>query len=181
MKQTEGNIIGSIVQQLMDNFPDIPTTVTDYYRAYKDGKKSPSTQDLHCMLQDLINPFHRVFIVADGLDELGSGDDISQEISMSIMEGTFKSLLDKDRGKSPKLSVLISSRFGQQLEHRVPSFQNLRISAETKELRAFIRSELETTSRLLPWVNSQLGQRIKRDLELRNQVTELCLANAGCT
>ena len=177
----EANILGSIVQQILQNFPEMSPIAVRYYQAYEYGKKPPSIQDLYRMFQEVIMPFNRIFIIVDGLNELGQGETGAQGVSMSMIEAILKDILNKEHGKSQKISLLISSSFGQQLDDYAHNFDTMTILTSKDELREFIRSELESTSCLVPWTNPELGQLIKHDLELRNHVAELCLSKANDT
>lgn len=181
MVQTAGNILGAIVKQITESLPEIPLSVTRYYKGYKSGKRPPSIRDLFAIFREVIKSFRRVFIIADGLDESGSADPCSQRTSMSVIEGTLKALLNDDIAQSPRLNLLISSRFDQQLSDGAHNFDSITISAVTEELRTFIRSELGSASHLVAWVNPQLGERIRKDADLRNQVADHCVSRAGNT
>ena len=181
MIQNARTILGAIVKQMTESLPKMPLTVTAYYKGYKSGKRPPSVQDLLAMFREVAKSFRRVFIIADGLDESGSADPFSQGTSMPVIEGTLKTLLNDEMAKSAKVSLLISSRFDQQLTDGAHNFDSITISAVTEELRLFIRSELESVSHLVAWVNPQVGQRIRQDADLRNQVAEYCVSSAGNT
>ena len=179
--QTPGNLLGAIVKQITESLPEIPLAVSRYFKGYKSGKRPPSNQDLIAMFREVTKSFHRVFIIADGLDESGSVDPLSQGALMSVIEGHLKNLLHEDAANSPRINLLISSRFDQQLTDGLDGFQSITISAVPEELRTFIRSELESTFYLPAWVNPQLGQRIHRDVDLRDRVVEHCVSRAGNT
>ena len=62
---------------------------------------------------------------------------------MSIIESTFKALLNDDIEISPRVSLLISSRFEQQPADGAHNFNSIHTSVVTEELRTFIHSELD--------------------------------------
>ena len=179
--QSVENILGAIVKQIVESLPKMPLMVTNYYKGYKNGKRPPCLQDLFAIFREITKSFPRVFIIADGLDEFGSADPFSERASMPVIESALEALLSDDPAGSQRVSLLISSRFEPQLTENAHNFESITISAKTEELRTFIRSELESASHLVTWVNPQLGQRIRQDTDLRNEVAERCVLRADNT
>ena len=175
------NVLGAIVKQTAETSLRMPLTIMHYYKAYKNGRRSPSLQNLREIFRELMKPFSRVFIVADGLDECGSTDSRSQSSSNSaqVIESTLLSLLHDDFPDSLKVRLLTSSRSEPTLIDRTHDFEVITISVTTEELRTVAFSELESQSISAPWINPQLGQRVRQDAKLWTQIAEQCVASAG--
>lgn len=179
--QTAKNLIGCLVKQLAEHLLAMPLAVSRFYEAYKSGKKSMMMQDQLILFHELAKSFRHTFILADGLDECGNADVVSQGISMTVVEGSLKALIETDRAEPIRIKLLISSRFGQQLTENASCFETIQVSPATKELTAFVRSELGRSSYISPWVNPELDRRFRQDPNMCHRIAERCVSEADET
>ena len=178
--QTARALLGALVKQMAESLSELPPTISDYYKAYSNGKQKPTIKELFAMFSELKNSFDRVYIIADGLDEAANVGLPCQESSMGAIEGMLKTILDEDVAES-KISLLISSRFNQEPTNSAHLFDSITIAPEAEELRKFVDSELQSEPHMGTWVNSQLGQRVRQDAKLRRSISEHCLSRADNT
>jgi hypothetical protein len=141
------SVLGTIIKQLLERFTDIPGDVEGKLnQCYRSGTKIPDHNLLAAILYSVVDLFSRVFILIDGIDELGKEE---QNIVLSVVKrlGQLKSI---------EVKVFVSSR--REETYITKSLQNFRridlsTANTTSDIACFIkgtvRSKIESEELIL--------------------------------
>jgi ankyrin repeat protein len=175
--QTPSKLIGSLLRQLVERQPSLPTSVSDLYIKSKYGRAPLSLEESIGILRELAATVRRLFVLVDAVDECGI-DIKSGESGALVLENALKSLLE-DGTMSTNLSVFTTSRFDQQTSDEEGRFTRIELYASKADLQMFIESEFTNPQLTSPWTNQALARMIQQDLALRDEVVACCLEHAG--
>lgn len=116
-------ILGTIIKQLLETFIDIPEDVEGMIsRCYRPSTKIPDHELLIVTLFLVIDLFHNVFIIIDGIDELGKEE---QNVTLSVVKRLAQH-------KSTEVKMFVFSRREE--------------TYITKSLQSFRRIDLSTAN-----------------------------------
>ncbi|KAL4917268.1 ankyrin repeat-containing domain protein [Aspergillus aurantiobrunneus] len=128
------NIFSSFASQLARQNDQAYTILESYYADLHPDRSLPrpvQTSQILCSITKMINLFHQVMIVVDGLDECGFDSTVPV------------ALADLARG-SPAVSMVLLSRDEFDIREALePDFAHVDIAAQGSDVRRYVREELE--------------------------------------
>jgi hypothetical protein len=134
--QTAVNLIGSLLQQLVQGESVISEDITLLYRHHNKKQTRPTLDELSKLLQLEVCRLSRVFIIIDALDEC-------TEINY-----TRESFLAEIRKLQPTTHLLITSRHISTIEREFEMAAHVEIRASDEDVRRYLESRIETEGRL---------------------------------
>lgn len=141
--QTVEQLKRVILRQLLQQLDAIPLEVEKLYETYGFKSTEPSSTQIHDLLLSVSAPFSQKFLVIDALDEVDG------------IDGTSEALL-----KLSKLlgaHTLITSRWSGCLRAHILQATVVEITAQNKNVTAYVQHELQSRKRLRLFVEKELG------------------------
>lgn len=137
------NLIRSLVSQINDQCDGIPAPLVELYKRCKDGHQQPSIGALQDVLQDILNTFHRTYVVVDSLDECVERDKL-----LSWLEMTH-------RQQNSKLHLAVTSRPERGIHDHLCSLNPRCVSvtdeSDNADIKLYLDLVLQTDPRLSRW------------------------------
>lgn len=93
-QQTPEGLLGSILKQLVRNQSPLPKSVKDLYDRHKDKQSRPKLKEISEVLQSIISPGSRAFIIIDALDECQNHDRCRDNLLSEIFTLQVKTRLN---------------------------------------------------------------------------------------
>ena len=159
VQQTVPNLIGSLLKQLVQYRPQVSENVLSLFTKHKHHNTYPALADLSRTLRAEIQPYSKVFIVVDALDECP--DD-----SMARTH-----LLTELRSFAGNVNLLVTSRNLTSIGPQLPGANRIQVSANDDDVRKYIKGRLLTEPRLL--------RHIEGDSALRQHLEDSILEKHG--
>jgi hypothetical protein len=148
--QTLGNLLGSLLKQLIEEHHTIPKPLHDLYNHHRVRGTSPSPEELSGIISSTIGTYDEVFIVVDALDEC------SEEVRWGLLE--------KLRGFQPKGHVMITSRALDSIQEELEEFERQEIRADKADMELFIDQQILK--------NRNLQRIVKKSPNMRDDIKE---------
>ncbi|KAH0536013.1 hypothetical protein FGG08_007096 [Glutinoglossum americanum] len=126
--QTLGNLLGSLVKQLVEEQGAVPKSLRELYGRHHARGTSPSLDEVSGILSSLVETYTKVSFIVDALDEC------SEEVRWGLVE--------KLRGFKPKVHLMITSRFLDSIEEELEGFERLDIKANRADIELFIDQQI---------------------------------------
>ena len=137
-------ILGTIIQQLLIGKHVIDEVIAAKIRkAYDDGLRKASLTDLvNCLERIILDYYHRVYIVLDGVDEA----------STDAQEKLFSNLAKLSASCSTLLRLYISTREITLIPHHFPSCLRFDVSESrvSEDIELYIKSSVQERLHSLP-------------------------------
>ena len=137
-------ILGTIIQQLLLDRPIIDEVIAAKIRkAYDDGLRKASPTDLvNCLERIILDCYHRVYIVLDGVDEA----------STDAQGKLFSHLVKLSASCSTLLRLYISTREIALIPHHFPSCLKFDASESrvSEDIELYIKSSVQERLHSLP-------------------------------
>jgi ankyrin repeat domain-containing protein 50 len=116
-KQTFGNMLRSIIAQLLDAIPGtaLPQEVLELYMRYGKRERTPDIDTLKTTVEHMMRRFERVFIVIDALDESDKDTRSDLLIWITQVQGNGRSILATSRDEHDIRRILTPNNV-----HRIP-------------------------------------------------------------
>ncbi|KAJ2987646.1 hypothetical protein NUW58_g4389 [Xylaria curta] len=129
------NILSAILYQLAIQKEEAYVVLEKFYHELHPPRsltRSPDLRDVKRKLREIMNLFHRVYLVVDGLDECG---DQTDEVVRTLSEVA---------NDSDNLSVALLSRDEIEIrEYLEDDFVGVEIAAHTEDVTEFVTAEIE--------------------------------------
>lgn len=136
-EQTLVNLLGSLLQQFVQQRSTIPTDLQKVYESHERKKTRPSVAEYSRLLESQLSSFSEAFLVIDALDEYLDND------------RTRDALLAEIRKLQPRLRLLVTSR--PNVKNLALNFDNvtqLEIRASDSDIKRYLESEIYKKERL---------------------------------
>ena len=137
-------ILGTLIQQLLRGRPIIEEVIaTKIRKAYDDGLRKASPTDLvECLEQVILDSYHRVYIVLDGVDEA----------STDAQENLFRNLAKLSASCRSLLRLYISTREITLIPHHFPSYLGFDVTEShgSEDIELYIKSSVQERLHSLP-------------------------------
>jgi ureidoglycolate hydrolase len=140
--QTAGNLIASLLKQLIQQRPAIPVNIRDLYRHHRSKQTHPPLSDYSRLLQAELHHFSKVYIVIDALDECSEESRIREHFLAEI------------QGLSPMVQLLVTSRHIPDIEHKFEGAARLEICASDGDIKRYLESRIERQLPLASYVST---------------------------
>jgi hypothetical protein len=157
--QTTQALIGSLVQQLVQRYPDVPRDLKVLYDEHSKNRQTPTPPTFPECLQLLESQLvccPTTFLVVDALDEC---DDQTRD-----------ELCTRLQNLPGSTHLLITSRHNPELEDQIQPSTRLEIRASNKDIEMYLEDRIEKAHRL--------NRLTRRDPELRPLVINTILEKA---
>ena len=157
--QTTQTLIGSLVQQLVQRYPDVPSGLKVLYDDHSRNRQTPTPPTVPECLQLLKSQLvccPTTFLVVDALDECD--DQTQSELCAELQD------------LPGSTHLLITSRDNPELEDQIRPSTRLEIRASNKDIEMYLEDRIEKAHRL-----NRLTQ---KDPELRPLVINTILEKA---
>lgn len=156
---TVQGLLGSLLQQVLRQRPQISDDVRRLYDNYSKINAVPAIAEYLALLQSELQFFERFFLVIDALDECTQREDI---------RGTF---LSKLKILQPTLRLLITSRpHIRDVESTFDSLVLLKVEAAQKDVRLYLECRINKETRL--------NRNVEKDASLKDDIIKTILDKA---
>jgi ankyrin repeat domain-containing protein 50 len=132
-EQTAANLVGSLVQQLVQQCRIIPDKVTALYKRHLRTQTRPSLREFSDLLQLLAPRFSLVVVIIDALDE--SPESTRENLVAEIL-------------KLQPLSLMVTSRRISSIDLEFEQACHLEIRATHEDVRKYIEGRIKDSGRL---------------------------------
>ena len=137
--QTDGNLIASLLQQLVQRKTFIPDEISSLYHRHIRKQTRPTLDEWSELLQPEVRCFSEVFIIIDALDECS--DDTRDRFLTEIR-------------KLPSIHLLVTSRHVLTIEREFDKAVSVEITASNEDVRRYLESRMERERRLARYVRT---------------------------
>jgi hypothetical protein len=138
--QTPGNILATIIKQLVRQRRLMPDQLRLLYRKYYRNADYPSNEKLEAQLSEFIETFEQVYLVIDAIDEFDDRNSFLPMITRLVQETS----------SSVHFKVFMTSRREPDIETHLSLFNVPTISIEAAkvdvDIAAFVHHQLERWS-----------------------------------
>lgn len=158
--QTTQTLIGSLVQQLVQRYPDVPSGLKVLYDDHSRNRQTPTPPTVPECLQLLKSQLvycPTTFLVVDALDECD--------------DQTRRELCAQLRNLPGSTHLLITSRHNPELEDQIQPSTRLEIRASNKDIEMYLEDRIENKEH-------RLNRLTQKDPELRPLVVNTILDKA---
>lgn len=144
-KQTNQNMVRSIIIQLISQCGRSPKAIDDLYSVCENGNKQPSHDALMRVLQQLIKGFIKTFIVLDALDECKD------------REGLLECLTEILEWKVGPLHIIATSRPEKDIEDSLEPLLDddgklcIQSALVNDDIRAYVQRRIQKDVKLQRW------------------------------
>jgi archaellum biogenesis ATPase FlaH len=132
------NLLSSLLAQLVQQGSQITTEIKGIYKAWKIRGMYPSHDELLRMIKSQIEPFSKVFIVVDALDECLNDPETN----------TTDEFLKALRQLPNKVHLLFTSRHDISIGRKVQADSELEIRADSNDLRRYLETRIKSRENL---------------------------------
>lgn len=153
--QTASNFLGSSLRQLAMQSVAMLEGIKSCYKHHARYGTRPSLNEVARLLRSQVEKFDAVFIIIDALDECPERDQ------------TRKSFLAEVRALLPKVSLMVTSRNMPSIENMFKHDMRLEIRAQDRDIRRFIKSQMEQRDELVDLLEGHN--------DVRSSITEMVL------
>ncbi|KAJ6790264.1 hypothetical protein PWT90_06580 [Aphanocladium album] len=151
--QRAGELLASLLKQLVGCWSTMPETVKTLYDSHKSNSTRPSIEELSSALQSVVSLFSKVFIVVDALDECPGAREHRPR---------FLDELSKLQTKTQS-NYFATSRYIPEVEAELESTMHLDIRATKDDVRNYLDHHM-MPQRVVLRENKQLQEDIKREI-----------------
>lgn len=135
--QTIVEILGSLIQQLLDKNKLLPGALLELHQKHTFAQTRPSYTELSELLETISADLENIFFIVDALDECED------------QNGTKGKLLEELKRLGPKAHTLYTSRYvGEELDAYFSSVPRINILASDDDVRKYLRTEVQTEKNL---------------------------------
>jgi hypothetical protein len=156
--QTVANLIASLLQQLIQRHPVVPSKVRTLYQQHISKRTRPTLAECSELLLSELTGCQRAFIIVDALDECNE------------INGTRGSLIAELQRLPPTTYLLVTSRHVPSIESELNQSRRLEIRASDMDVRVYLEDRIEKERRL--------KQHIQADPSLRNTIIDTIVEKA---
>ena len=143
-------LLGSLLKQLAETQPSLPSTVKELYERHKTKRTRPSPEEISRCLQAVISLYSRVFLIVDALDECQVFDGCRQRFLSEIFS------LQANQGAN----LFATSRFIPEITTKFQGNIWLEIRANKKDIENYLEAHMRHLSSFDDW-DQQLQDEIK--------------------
>jgi Cdc6-like AAA superfamily ATPase len=154
-RQTDANLIASLLQQLVQRNPFIPDEISSLYHHHIKKQTRPTLGEWSKLLESEIRRLSKVFIVIDALDECS--------------DATRESFLAEIR-KLSSIHLLITSRHISTIEREFEKKASVEIRASDSDVRRYLEGRIEKECRL--------ARHVKADPTLKETIINTIVENS---
>ncbi|KAJ7440422.1 ankyrin repeat domain-containing protein [Mycena latifolia] len=150
--QTPTNLLGSILKQLVVD-RSLPTAAYELYKHHRSRDTRPSLAEMFSLLQAIISPHSKSYIIVDALDEYPEEQCNVLLKHLSMLRG-------------PTISLMVTSRPYVTLDDLFPDVSGLEIKATEDDIRRYVDKQIRKSPRLSKHVQTrpELHDEIKSEI-----------------
>ena len=135
-EQTVINLVSSIIQQLVERLPVLPSSVINLHERHKQQGSCPALTEWTTLLEECLPLFSTISIVVDALDECTEEDNAREKLISVIQQ------------LGPNVRILCTSRPLMSFEGSFGKFTRLEVQANDHDVQLFLRQRIEQEARL---------------------------------
>ncbi|THZ70148.1 hypothetical protein D6C85_06169 [Aureobasidium pullulans] len=132
-EQTPGNLLSSILRQLVERHSVVPAKVKSLYQLSL-GKEDLSPADLTDLLDIVLGSFRKRIIIIDALDEMQSSTGAQSEFVSQVLAIRQKF----------GIQLYVTSRTIQEIARKAPDASQMEICARDEDMRCSLANILKT-------------------------------------
>jgi hypothetical protein len=140
--QTAGNLVASLLKQLIQQRSAIPGNIRDLYKHHRSRQTRPSLSEYSRLLQAELRHFLKAFIVIDALDECSEESRIREHFLAEVQK-----LL-------PAVRLLVTSRHMPDIERKSEGAARLEICASDGDVKLYLESRIKSQHPLADYVET---------------------------
>lgn len=156
-QQTLGNLMGSLLKQLVQRHSNVPSRVIDLYEKYRNQDTRPKLEDVAHVLKAVIGSYLKAFIVVDALDECTEDFGIRAD------------LLKQLRSLPGNANLMITSRYLSAIERELKGEMRLDVYAIGEDVARYVNGRIPQEYRLL--------RHVEADPTLRDDIVNTIVSN----
>lgn len=156
-EQTTTNLIGSLVQQLVQRHTIVPDDVRKLYKYHIRTRTRPSLQEFSNLLHSQLHKFSKTFVIIDALDE--------------CPESNRETLITKILKLQSGIHLLVTSRHIAGIECLFENAARLEILAKDEDVKGYLESRIAREGRL--------KLHVKSDPTLRDAIIDTIVEKAS--
>lgn len=141
--QTAINLLSSLAQQMLQQIKTLPEDVRSIYKDHKRKNTRLGLDDCIRILRSAINPFSKIFIVIDALDECSR--DAAPKFIESVLQLADARILITSRPDTPNFP------------RHFRSFPSLKVCASRHDVRRYLEARIEEEHELAELVDEYPG------------------------
>lgn len=139
-EQNTGDLLASILKQLVETQSLLPECVKDLYESHQSRRTRPSVDELHKTLRSIIASYSKVFIIVDALDEC-------QTSNNTRIKFLFKLFDIQDESH---INIFATSRPIPEIYKKFKESTVIEVRARTDDVRNYLESQIsQSDSELL--------------------------------
>ena len=166
--QTVGNLVGSLLRQLAEQYAALPEPVSQCFRNHRNGRIPLADTEVMGLFRQLCSRFSRVFIFVDGINELALEPAPER---MQVLQHWLCRVLEIE-----KVHLFVTSRFpANKAESLGTVFVELELVARNDVLKEAARLAFTDYDAMPPWTSAGVASEIRGDPDLLNRAVERCV------
>jgi hypothetical protein len=126
------DLLASLLKQLAECQPSLPTSVKDLYNRHKTKRTRPSVDEISRSMQSMVAAYSRVFIIIDALDEC----QVSNDCRTTFLSEMFS--LQEKYGAN----LLATSRYIPEITERFQRSVQLEIHASKEDVQTYLDNHM---------------------------------------
>jgi len=152
-EQKVGHLLASLLKQLAESQPSLPTNVKDLYDHHRAKRTRPSLDEISRVLQSVVTTYSRVFFIVDALDECQASNGCRARFLSEIfaLQGNCKA------------NLFVTSRFIPEIVNKFNKSMFLEIRASRKDIESYLEDHIGQLSSFDGW-SRQLQDEIKNGI-----------------
>ncbi|KAH8598551.1 hypothetical protein B0O99DRAFT_457043, partial [Bisporella sp. PMI_857] len=152
-EQKIGDLLASLLKQLAESQPSLPSTVKELYDRHKMKRTRPSLEEISRSLQAVTALYSRVFLIVDALDEC----QVSNSCRKRFLSEMFS--LQANHG----VNLFATSRFIPEITTKFQGNISLEIRASKEDIGRYLETHMRHLTPFDDW-NQQLRDEIKVEI-----------------
>lgn len=157
-QQTLGNLIGSLLKQLVQRHSSVRSHFKDLYEKHRNQGTRPKHDEVAHALRSVIGSYSKTFIVVDALDECTEESGIRSD------------LLKQLRSLPGNVNLMITSRYLSAIEREFEGDMRLDIHATREDVARYVNGRIPQEHRLL--------RHVEADPTLQDAIVDTIVNNA---
>jgi hypothetical protein len=152
-EQKISDLLASLLKQLAESQPSLPSTMKELYNRHKTKRTRPSLEEISRSLQAVTTLYSRVFLIVDALDECQVSNNCRKRFLLEIFS------LQANHG----VNLFATSRFIPEITTKFQRNISVEIRASKEDIERYLEAHMRHLTPFDDW-NQQLQDEIKVEI-----------------